>query len=149
MNKHYSRREILRAIMLGGGIIAGELWWPGQKLISIPSTEEVLRYTAMERYSYGYTDGRAAFGSVPIKPEGQRVLYDQSDPEQVAELKRQARLLGSDHAHGERLDFNADSLEQLVVDIRRGGGPEAMPIKPRKVKTEGYLVDPADWFIRV
>lgn len=32
----YSRREILRAFALGGAVVAGELWIPGQRLISIP-----------------------------------------------------------------------------------------------------------------
>lgn len=31
-----NRRDILRAIALGGGIVAGELWIPGQRVISIP-----------------------------------------------------------------------------------------------------------------
>jgi len=33
----FSRREFLAAMMAGGAVIAGELWIPGQKLISIPS----------------------------------------------------------------------------------------------------------------
>ena len=33
----HSRRDILRAIALGGGLVAGELWTPGAKLISLPS----------------------------------------------------------------------------------------------------------------
>ncbi len=36
MTRQFSRREILRAATLGGMMIAGELWIPGQKLISIP-----------------------------------------------------------------------------------------------------------------
>lgn len=76
MAKQYSRREILSAIMLGGGVIAGELWWPGQKLISIPTTDEVLRYTATERYSHGWTDPRGGFGLAQAKPEGGVVHYD-------------------------------------------------------------------------
>lgn len=32
----FTRRQILRAAALGGGLIAGELWWPGRTLISIP-----------------------------------------------------------------------------------------------------------------
>lgn len=31
-----NRRDVLRAMALGGGIVAGELWIPGQRLISIP-----------------------------------------------------------------------------------------------------------------
>ena len=30
-----TRRDFLRAIALGGGVVAGELWIPGQKLISL------------------------------------------------------------------------------------------------------------------
>ena len=33
----FSRREFLAAIAAGGMVVAGELWVPGQKLISIPS----------------------------------------------------------------------------------------------------------------
>ncbi len=33
----FSRREFLAAMGAGGMVIAGELWIPGQKLISIPS----------------------------------------------------------------------------------------------------------------
>lgn len=32
-----NRRELLKGLMAGGMIVAGELWIPGQKLISIPS----------------------------------------------------------------------------------------------------------------
>jgi len=99
-------------MMLGGGVIAGELWWPGQKLISIPSTEEVVKYTATTRYSHGWVDARGGFGSAPVKPEGGRVLYDPA---------------------GQEISFSEDSLEQLVIDIRRGGGPEAMSIVPRTI----------------
>lgn len=38
MTKQYTRREILRAAALGGMMIAGELWIPGQTLISIPAS---------------------------------------------------------------------------------------------------------------
>ena len=31
-----NRRELLRGLALGGTVIAGELWIPGKKLISIP-----------------------------------------------------------------------------------------------------------------
>lgn len=60
MAKQFSRRDILRAIALGGGVVAGELWWPGKQLISIAS-EPV------------WVD---PFGLAPIKAEGARVLYD-------------------------------------------------------------------------
>ena len=32
-----NRRELLKGLMAGGVIIAGELWIPGKKLISIPN----------------------------------------------------------------------------------------------------------------
>lgn len=32
----YSRRDMLRCLALGGAVVAGELWIPGQRLISIP-----------------------------------------------------------------------------------------------------------------
>lgn len=31
-----NRRELLRGLALGGAVIAGEMWIPGKKLISIP-----------------------------------------------------------------------------------------------------------------
>ena len=35
---NYSRRQILRAFALGGSfVVGGELWIPGQRLISLPS----------------------------------------------------------------------------------------------------------------
>lgn len=44
---NYSRRQILRAFALGGSfVVAGELWIPGQKLISIPKPQ--LKYKATE-----------------------------------------------------------------------------------------------------
>ncbi len=36
MSRQISRREILRAMALGGGLVAGKIWIPGQMLISIP-----------------------------------------------------------------------------------------------------------------
>ncbi len=33
---NYNRRQIMRAFALGGMFVAGELWIPGQRLISIP-----------------------------------------------------------------------------------------------------------------
>jgi hypothetical protein len=104
--------------MLGGGVIAGELWWPGKTLISIPTVEEVVRYTATERYSHGWVDQRA-FGLAQVKPEGESVIYDPySDV-----------LEGNDEA----LVFSEDSLEQIVIDIRRDQGPKALSIKPRTI----------------
>jgi len=32
----YSRREFLRCLALGGAVVAGELWIPGQRVISLP-----------------------------------------------------------------------------------------------------------------
>ena len=109
MDKQYSRRQILRAIALGGGFIAGELWWPGRKLISIPTTDEVLRYTATERYSHAWVDERA-FGLAQVKPEGESVIYDPG------------------------LVFNEASLEQMIVDIRRDQKDKLLSIKPRTIR---------------
>lgn len=36
MNENASRRQFLQALALGGAVIAGEIWIPGQRLISIP-----------------------------------------------------------------------------------------------------------------
>lgn len=60
-----NRRDILRAIALGGGIVAGELWVPGAKLILLPGRPELnernieelcLRYKAYERFSHAWTE---------------------------------------------------------------------------------------------
>jgi len=118
--KQFSRREILRAMMLGGGVIAGELWWPGQKLISIPSTEEVVKYTATERYSHGWVDERA-FGMAHVKPEGAEVIYDPG-----------------------AMDFREESLEQMVIDIRRDQKGKILALKPRTIiKSETFDRDEA------
>lgn len=76
MAKQYSRREIMTAIMLGGGVIAGELWWPGQKLISIPAEPEILVYRATMSFGHGWVDERGVFGLSPVKEEGSIVTYD-------------------------------------------------------------------------
>ncbi len=39
-----NRRQLLRAIALGGGLVAGEIWIPGQKLISIPKVAKRPHY---------------------------------------------------------------------------------------------------------
>lgn len=39
------RRTFLRGLALGGAVIAGEMWIPGAKVISIPKIPEVERYT--------------------------------------------------------------------------------------------------------
>ncbi len=48
---NYSRRQILRAFALGGSfVVAGELWIPGQRLISIPKPQ--LKYKATEHFTF-------------------------------------------------------------------------------------------------
>ena len=123
---NYSRRQILRALALGGGVIAGELWWPGRKLISIPSEQE-LRYKATEHYGFGYTDVRASemFGLAVVKPEGQSVLYDPI----VAQKVEWSRL--DDPASW---TLNEDNLEQMLIDIRRDMGNKHLSIKPRTIR---------------
>ena len=37
----YSRRQVLRAFALGGGLIAGELWIPGATKIFLPSKLQI------------------------------------------------------------------------------------------------------------
>jgi len=112
VDKQYSRRQILRAIALGGGFIAGELWWPGRKLISIPQPDTELRYKATERYSYGWTQDLPdpGFGLAVVKPEGEEVIYDPG------------------------LVFSEASLEQMVVDIRRDQKDKLLSIKPRTIR---------------
>lgn len=39
-----NRRDFIRGIIAGGVVVAGELWVPGQKLISIPSGKVFSRY---------------------------------------------------------------------------------------------------------
>jgi len=36
-----NRRDLFKCLAAGGMVIAGELWIPGQKLISIPKTKEL------------------------------------------------------------------------------------------------------------
>lgn len=43
---NHTRRQLLRAAALGGGLIAGELWVPGAKLISIPKPRESWRFVS-------------------------------------------------------------------------------------------------------
>jgi hypothetical protein len=38
-----NRRELLQGLMAGGIVVAGELWMPGKKLISIPKTTGLSR----------------------------------------------------------------------------------------------------------
>lgn len=52
MAEPISRRSFLRGLALGGAVIAGELWIPGAKVISIPKTLDVLKYKTSERYLY-------------------------------------------------------------------------------------------------
>jgi hypothetical protein len=40
----YTRRQILRAAALGGALIAGELWIPGQRSIFLPLKERLTDY---------------------------------------------------------------------------------------------------------
>ncbi len=98
--------------MLGGGLIAGELWWPGKKLILIPGGNfdpETLKYTATERFSHGWVDARSV-GLPTYSDKHSDVLY----------------------GNEEALVFSEDSLEQIVIDIRRDGG-QKLSIKPRTI----------------
>lgn len=64
-----SRRDILRAMALGGGIVAGELWVPGARVISIPSDDVLSRFR--------WVDPRGVFGYQEQLMEGmQRTLRD-------------------------------------------------------------------------
>jgi hypothetical protein len=42
-----NRRDLLRAIALGGGLVAGEIWIPGARKIFLPEGD--LRFKATER----------------------------------------------------------------------------------------------------
>lgn len=39
-----NRRELLRGLALGGAVIAGEMWIPGKKLISIPKLPPAAKF---------------------------------------------------------------------------------------------------------
>lgn len=47
-----NRRDVLRAIALGGGVVAGELWIPGQRVISIPKKIYTPQDTILWTYHY-------------------------------------------------------------------------------------------------
>ena len=139
---NHSRREILRAFALGGMFVAGELWIPGRKLISIPKVEPVfpegwvvaeeiiepgqigiqsgimtredfkammhesLNDAFQDLYGYGALDPKWAAVKVTVDEErgelGMKgITYKEfyTEPE-MDELKRQARVRGSDQAHG-------------------------------------------------
>ncbi len=131
MAKQYSRREMLRALALGGAVVAGELWIPGQKLISIPSEQE-LRYKATYRYSHGWTHEGAGFGSAVVKPEGGVVMYDAA----YENAERQAMTDPAEwtlEGNEEALVFNEASLEQIVIDIRDDMENKFLAIKPRSI----------------
>lgn len=165
--------------MLGGGVIAGELWWPGQKLISIPKSQE-LRYIATERYSYGWTDMSGAFGLAPVRAEGTWVKYDGTDPEELLQLQEKAKRLGVDPEDEDEFMLTEANLEQMVVDVRRDLKDKMLSIKPTtvtfdrdeakrqarvlgsdhahgvrlnekivRVADEEALTDPDDWYIKV
>lgn len=129
MAKQYSRREILRAMMLGGGLIAGELWWPGKTLISIPEEQGPLVYKATMRFSHGWVDERNVFGLAPIKPEGGVVMYDEG---QSVEWSRVDDPKSYD-VEGIN-ELNEKNLEQIVVDVRRDMKDKLLSIKPRTIR---------------
>lgn len=61
----FNRRELLKAIGLGGGVIAGELWVPGQRKVFMPSGN-----IATERWQW-FKDGwpiDGAYGRI-LTPE--------------------------------------------------------------------------------
>jgi hypothetical protein len=45
----------MRALALGGAMVAGELWIPGRTFISLPPPR-LLKYKATERFSPGWTE---------------------------------------------------------------------------------------------
>ncbi len=55
----FSRRDILRCLALGGAVVAGELWIPGQRVISIPNAG--LALTAAEWVSLIHADMSRVF----------------------------------------------------------------------------------------
>jgi hypothetical protein len=59
------RREFLRGLALGGVVVAGELWIPGQKLISIPKISNP--YDQVAVFSRGRIMTAAAFRAILLK----------------------------------------------------------------------------------
>lgn len=88
----FSRREFLAAIAAGGMVVAGELWVPGRKLISIPSHKiwtfddaaivgRQYGYNERENYSWGrhvreMSNGQYRGGEV-IRIDGVDVTTDE------------------------------------------------------------------------
>lgn len=52
-----SRREFMKAAAAGGMVIAGELWIPGKRLISIPETKPIVFESdiVLASYDFGQT----------------------------------------------------------------------------------------------
>lgn len=78
MSQQYSRRQILRAFALGGGLIAGELWVPGARLISIPSAgvDSELDILTFNEDNLEIMNVLANAGDRPIKLRPTRYLSD-------------------------------------------------------------------------
>lgn len=88
----FSRREFLAGMAAGGMVVAGELWVPGQKLISIPSKKiwtfddapivnRLYGYNEQEDYSWGRhvretADGQYRGGEV-IRIAGVNITTDE------------------------------------------------------------------------
>lgn len=59
-----TRRQFLATLLAGGAVIAGELWVPGQKLISIPSKKVFVppvEIDTLETIMATYSHGAAIF----------------------------------------------------------------------------------------
>jgi hypothetical protein len=70
MSEPISRRSFLRGLALGGAVIAGELWIPGAKVISIPKrplTEDNLE--AELKYVYRTYGTSIAYTRDPLSAE--------------------------------------------------------------------------------
>lgn len=57
-----NRRDLLKGLMAGGMIVAGELWIPGNKLISIPTGK-------VFKHGPSITNGKVTL-EAPYRPEG-------------------------------------------------------------------------------
>lgn len=98
--------------MLGGGVIAGELWWPGQKLISIPQELP---------FPHGWTIDEeiiepGLFGLAPIKPEGAKVVYDPGAGDERVEW---SRVDDPEDYRVEPLDLTEENLESVLVGMQK------------------------------
>ncbi len=76
-----NRRELLRGLALGGAVIAGELWIPGKRLISIPKAARLDGHSFEEQILWLIYDSKTYGGELTYLYVGLHT----SDPASTAE----------------------------------------------------------------